>query len=80
MTRDLRITQPMERSGAYSGRRGMTELLLNCLHKIYLLGTRSYRLKAETQQIMISSPNGFHIGRKGWRSYLTKKFWRKLTI
>ena len=80
MTRDLKITQHMGKSGAYFGRRGTTELLFNWLHKIYLLGTRNYRLKAETQQIMISSPNGFHIGLKEWQSYLTKKFWRKLMI
>merc|ERR1719264_2319095 len=64
LTRDLRITQPMERSGAYFGRKG----------------TRSYRPKEEMQQITISSRSGFRIGPKGCRSYLTKKFWRKLMI
>merc|ERR1719430_1837878 len=59
LTRDRRITQPMERSGAYFGRKG----------------TRSYRPKVEMQQITISSPSGFRTGPKGWRSYLTKKFW-----
>merc|ERR1719264_2333105 len=64
LTRDLRITRLMERSGAYFGRKG----------------TRSFRLKVEMQQITISSPSGFRIGPKGYRSYLTKKFWRKLMI
>ena len=80
MIKDPRITQPMVRSGAYFGRRGRFELLSNWHYKKHFLGTRNYRLKAETQQIMISSRNGFHIGLKEWRSYLTKKFWRKLMI
>ena len=80
MTRDQRTTQHMVRSGAYSGRRGRTELSYYWSHEIYFLGTKSYRLKVEMQQIMISSPNGYRIGQKGWQSCLTKKFWRKPMI
>ena len=56
------------------------EFIWNRPCKMYFLGTRSYRLKVEMQQITISSPSGFRIGPKGYRSYLTKKFWRKLMI